>query len=74
MLTFTYTVLATDYDDDGIYTYEDPFTYGTDDSIVGLVNGLAAVNFISGTRNKYSHTPKSTARSPTRKVVQTLRI
>ena len=47
ILTFTYTVLATDYDDDGIYTYEDPFTYGTDDSIVGLVNGLAAVNFIS---------------------------
>ena len=47
ILTFTYTVLATDSDDDGIYTYEDPFTYETGDSIVGLVNGLAAVNFIS---------------------------
>ena len=47
MLTFSYTVLATDSDNDGIYTYEDPFTYETGDSIVGAGNSLAAVNLIS---------------------------
>ena len=43
-LVFSYTVLATDSDTDGIYLYDDPFTYETGDSIVGAVNGLAVVN------------------------------
>ena len=51
-LVFSYTVLATDADTDGIYLYADPLDLDADvgdvDSITGAVNGLAAVNTLNG--------------------------
>ena len=49
-LLFSYTVLATETDDDGIYVYDDPLDYpdAAADSIVGADNNLPAVNEISG--------------------------
>ena len=49
-LVFSYTVLATETDTDGIYLYDDPLDYPDDavDSIVGADNNLPAVNEISG--------------------------
>ena len=44
-LVFSYTVLPTDADTDGIYLYKDPLTFESGDSIVGAVNGLAVVNY-----------------------------
>ena len=44
-LVFSYTVLATDADTDGVYLYKDPLTFESGDSIVGAVNGLAVVNY-----------------------------
>ena len=44
-LVFSYTVLATDSDTDGIYLFKsNVFTLESGDSIVGAVNGLAIVN------------------------------
>ena len=44
-LVFSYTVLATDSDTDGIYLYKsNPFTLESGDSIVGAVDGLAIFN------------------------------
>ena len=43
-LAFSYTVLATDSDTDGIYLYTNPLTYESGESIVGTDNMLAAVN------------------------------
>ena len=49
-LVFSYTVLATETDADGIYLYEAPLDYldAAADSIVGADNNLPAVNEISG--------------------------
>ncbi len=49
-LVFSYTVLATETDADGIYLYDDPLDYpdADADSIVGADNNLPAVNEISG--------------------------
>ena len=49
-LVFSYTVLATETDADGIYLYEAPLDYPDDavDTIVGADNNLPAVNEISG--------------------------
>ena len=49
-LVFSYTVLATETDADGIYLYADPLDYpdAAADSIVGAGNNLPAVNEISG--------------------------
>ena len=43
-LAFSYTVLATDSDTDGIFLYDDPLTYDSGESIVGTVNMMDAVN------------------------------
>ena len=43
-LTFSYTVLATETDTDGIYLYANPLTLDTGESILGTVNNLPAVN------------------------------
>ena len=49
-LVFSYTVLATETDPDGIYLYDTPLDYldAAADSIVGAANNLPAVNEISG--------------------------
>ena len=49
-LLFSYTVLATETDADGIYLYEAPLDYpdAAADSIVGADNNLPAINEISG--------------------------
>ena len=47
-LEFSYTVLATETDTDGIYLYGDPLTLETGESILGADNSLPAVNEISG--------------------------
>ena len=41
-LVFSYTVLAVDDDDDGIWWGADSILFDSDDSITGVVNGLAA--------------------------------
>ena len=53
-LVFSYTVLAADADadSDGIDLFRDPLTYDTGESIVGVVNGLEAVNEVSGPERK----------------------
>ena len=47
-LEFSYTVLATETDTDGIYLFGDPLTLETGESILGADNSLPAVNEISG--------------------------
>ena len=49
-LLFSYTVLATETDADGIYLYRGPLDYldAAADSIVGAANNLPAANEISG--------------------------
>ena len=55
-LVFSYTVLATETDTDGIYLYADPLDYpdSNADSIVGAGNNLPAVNEISGQDRRLS--------------------
>ena len=47
-LEFSYTVLATETDTDGIYLFGDPLTLEIGESILGADNSLPAVNEISG--------------------------
>ena len=68
-LVFSYTVLATDTDADGIYLYDNPLDYPDDaaDSIVGANNNLPAVNEISGQERVLSWPQGRRHESPTRR-------